>query len=103
MGTVGVPLQHRYELPLALLDTRFRCVRLCAATGQVCVAQTRLIVHESRKEELLRRLVSELEQVGFATDPLDVDAERMKKERHRPLGPIVNRSQFRILYDVGAR
>ena len=63
-------------------------------TGQVCVAQTRLLVHESRKDELLSRLVAELEQVGFATDPLAVDAARMETERHRPLGPIVNKAQY---------
>ena len=33
-------------------------------TGQVCVAQTRLLVHESRKEELVSRLKTELEQVS---------------------------------------
>ena len=63
-------------------------------TGQVCIAQTRLLIHESRKAELLERLSAELKQVGFATDPLSVDAARMEVERHRPLGPIVNQSQF---------
>ena len=65
-----------------------------ANTGQVCVAQTRLLVHESIKDELVRRLKGELEQVGFATDPFAVDAKRMETERHRPLGPIVNAAQF---------
>ena len=88
-------------------------------TGQVCVAQTRVLVHESRKEELVSRLQTELEQVStpplahdcsrrvvlahtdallqvkFAEDPLTVDEARMETERHRPLGPIVNESQYK--------
>ena len=49
---------------------------------------------ETARDSRLERLSAELQQVGFATDPLAVDATRMETERHRPLGPIVNKSQY---------
>ena len=61
---------------------------------QVCVAQTRLIVANSIKEELLRRLAAELEQLEFATDPLALDPAAVAGNRHRPLGPIVTAAQY---------
>merc|ERR1719169_414214 len=38
--------------------------------GQICTAHTRLIVHESIKENLLQCLKDELEALPFSIDPI---------------------------------
>jgi aldehyde dehydrogenase (NAD+) len=55
-----------------------------AATGQTCIAGSRLLVHESCHDELVGRLVARAEQIVLG-DPVDPATE---------MGPVANRTQF---------
>ncbi|MGW3606494.1 aldehyde dehydrogenase family protein [Micromonospora sp. NPDC005161] len=55
-----------------------------AASGQTCIAGSRLVVHESVHDELLSRLVARAESIRLG-DPLDPATE---------MGPIANRAHF---------
>lgn len=55
-----------------------------AASGQTCIAGSRLVVHESVHDELLSRLVARAEKIRLG-DPLDPATE---------MGPIANRAHF---------
>ncbi|MEQ7847620.1 aldehyde dehydrogenase [Nocardioides kribbensis] len=66
-----------------------------AATGQTCMAGSRLIVHESVKDELVARVVARAESI-VQGDPTDAGTE---------MGPVANRPQYeKVLgYLDGAR
>jgi acyl-CoA reductase-like NAD-dependent aldehyde dehydrogenase len=55
-----------------------------AATGQTCMAGSRLIVHESVHDELIRRLVERVSAIRLG-DPNDPATE---------MGPVANRPQY---------
>jgi aldehyde dehydrogenase (NAD+) len=55
-----------------------------AASGQTCIAGSRLFLHESIADEFLDRLVERTEAIDLG-DPLDPDTE---------MGPIVSESQY---------
>lgn len=55
-----------------------------AATGQTCIAGSRLLVQESVAQELLERLVARAERIVLG-DPLQPETE---------MGPVANRRQF---------
>jgi len=55
-----------------------------AASGQTCIAGSRLLVHESIADELLDRLVARAERIRLG-DPMDPETE---------MGPIANRAHF---------
>ncbi|PHZ85498.1 aldehyde dehydrogenase family protein [Paremcibacter congregatus] len=66
-------------------------------TGQLCVARTRLIVHESIKEQVLDLMRKETRNVFTIGDPLDEKTS---------FGPIASRKQFdnvRSYIDVGKK
>lgn len=54
-------------------------------SGQICVARTRLLVHESCKDTLLEQIKSETKNVFTVGNPLD---------EHTTFGPISSRKQF---------
>lgn len=58
-----------------------------AATGQTCIAGSRLIVHESLHDELVRRLADRARTIKLG-DPLDPITE---------MGPLANASQLRTV------
>lgn len=66
-----------------------------AATGQTCMAGSRLIVHESVKDELVAKVVARAESI-VQGDPTDAGTE---------MGPVANRPQYeKVLgYLDGAR
>jgi acyl-CoA reductase-like NAD-dependent aldehyde dehydrogenase len=55
-----------------------------AATGQTCMAGSRLIVHESVKDELIAKVVARAESIKLG-DPLEADTE---------MGPVANVPQY---------
>lgn len=55
-----------------------------AATGQTCMAGSRLVVHESVKDELVRLIVERADQIKLG-DPNDPDTE---------MGPVANAPQY---------
>ena len=55
-----------------------------AASGQTCIAGSRLLVHDGIADELLQRLVARAEGIRLG-DPLDPQTE---------MGPIANRAHF---------
>jgi aldehyde dehydrogenase (NAD+) len=55
-----------------------------AATGQTCMAGSRLVVHESVQDELVRLIVERAEQIKLG-DPNDPDTE---------MGPVANAPQY---------
>jgi aldehyde dehydrogenase (NAD+) len=63
---------------------RWNISRGCANTGQSCHSPTRILVHESQREEMLDLLAAEMKKVVVG-DPLD-EATAM--------GPVVNKAQF---------
>jgi acyl-CoA reductase-like NAD-dependent aldehyde dehydrogenase len=56
-----------------------------AATGQTCIAGSRLLVHESRHDELVQRLRDRAATIRLG-DPLDPETE---------MGPLANANQLR--------
>lgn len=58
-----------------------------AATGQTCIAGSRLIVHESLQEEIVRRLAGRAKTIRLG-DPLDPATE---------MGPLANASQLQTV------
>lgn len=66
-----------------------------AATGQTCMAGSRLIVHEDVKDELIRRVAARADAIKQG-DPTEADTE---------MGPVANRPQYeKVLgYLQGAR
>ncbi|KQT94940.1 carnitine dehydratase [Marmoricola sp. Leaf446] len=66
-----------------------------AATGQTCMAGSRLIVHESVKDELIAKVAARAEEI-VQGDPTEADTE---------MGPVANRPQYEkvIGYLDGAR
>lgn len=66
-----------------------------AATGQTCMAGSRLIVHESVKDELVARVVARANAIKQG-DPTEADTE---------MGPVANRPQYEkvLSYLDGAR
>jgi len=59
-------------------------------TGQLCVARTRLIVHENIKEQILASIQQETKNAFCIGNPLDEQAT---------LGPIASRQQFERVND----
>jgi acyl-CoA reductase-like NAD-dependent aldehyde dehydrogenase len=55
-----------------------------AATGQTCIAGSRLLVHESVHDELVERLVARASQIVLG-DPMAAETE---------MGPVANQTQF---------
>ncbi|MFY0405984.1 aldehyde dehydrogenase [Solicola sp. PLA-1-18] len=66
-----------------------------AATGQTCMAGSRLIVHESVKDELVAKVVERARSITLG-DPTDADTE---------MGPVANRPQYEKVLEFldGAR
>ncbi len=58
-----------------------------AATGQTCIAGSRLLVHESRHDELVQRLGERAATIRLG-DPLDPETE---------MGPLANAGQLRTV------
>ena len=64
-----------------------------AATGQTCMAGSRLIVHENVKDELIAKVVARAEQITQG-DPTAEDTE---------MGPVANRMQYdKVLHYLAA-
>ena len=64
--------------------TQWNISRGCANTGQSCHSPTRVLVHESQVDELLKLLAAEAEKVKVG-DPQDPATT---------MGPVVNKAQF---------
>jgi acyl-CoA reductase-like NAD-dependent aldehyde dehydrogenase len=64
-----------------------------AATGQTCIAGSRLIVHESVHDELVQRLVDRAKTIRLG-DPLDPLTE---------MGPLANATQLEVVLGFLAR
>ena len=61
-----------------------------AAAGQTCLAGSRLIVHGSVHDELVRRIVDRAARITLG-DPFDPDTE---------MGPVANAPQYRKVLDL---
>lgn len=60
-----------------------------AATGQTCIAGSRLLLHESIHDEFLEKLLALTRQARFG-DPMDPDTQ---------IGPVTTEAQFRKVVD----